>query len=191
MRIKIGLIVSCLLMISCISSKKSLNLKKVEKGEQLEYAQEISVDQFLKIWMHNRLSMIDINCREIYKDTNYVYFVKNKSKFPSLVPSLYKVNKDSLTFRLGDYNKIDAQRIKNEFWEKVSNKITSDLPEGDYNRTFNKEFDYSLNGKKILITLRLKVESEKGLFYGYKKMLILEKNYKGYYDIIEMKIIIE
>ena len=191
MRLNIGLLVFFLFMISCISSKKSLNFKRVVEGEQLEYAQEISVGQFLKIWMHNRLSKIDINCREIYKDTNYVYFGKNEPKFFSLVPSLYKVNKDSLTFILGNYNKIDPQRIKNEFWEKVSNKITSDLPKGDYSRTFNREFDYSLNSKKIMITLGLKVEREKGLFYGYKKMLILEKNYKGYYDIDEMKIIIE
>ena len=177
------LILSLFLLSGCGTTKNTVNFTKVRKGEQLDRANEITVEQFLRIWINNSYPVkIDINCHELYKDERFTYFGKNNLKLLSLEPHLFKVRNDSLNLQLGNYNKIDGQIIRQEFWEKI-------VPKADINTWKNIEctssssrptYTYELKDHKIRIGLHWRIRCD-----GRK---ILEKDYNGYYDLNTMKI---
>jgi len=182
----INLILALLILSSCSSTKNLISFEEVKQGEQLENAQEISVEQLFQIWMNNAYpTKVDINCRELYKDSDYTYFGENKLTFLKLEPLLYKVNSDSLNIKFSDYKNIDGQLIRNEFWEKAIPTSDKDIWKNSQctSSSSNPRYFYTLTDSKILIRLDWKVKCD-----GRK---ILEKSYNGYYDINKKEIIIE
>jgi len=182
----INIILVASILISCSSSKQLINFEKVKQGEQLENALEISVEQFFQIWMNNVYpSKIDINCNELYKDSDYTYFGENKLTFLNIEPLLYKIDSDSLNLKFGDYKKIDGQLIRQEFWEKAIPSTDKDiwLHSQCSSSSSNPKYSYNLQDSRIIITLDWKIKCD-----GRK---LLEKTYNGYFDMSKMEIIVK
>lgn len=179
-------IIVCLSMVllsSCGSTRNTVNFSKVRQGEQLEKASEISVEEFLEIWMNNHYPIkIDINCHELYKGEDFTYFGINEMKILNLVPHLFKVNNDSLKIMLGNYTNIDGQLIRQEFWERIVPKTDLDARKNSEcsSGTSSPNYTYELIDHKIRIRLHWIIKCD-----GRK---ILDKNYSGHYDLKTMKI---
>ena len=174
----------CLVILSaCGTTNNTVNFVKVRNGKQLDKASEISVGQFLEIWVNNFYSSkIDMNCHELYKDKKFTYFGKNTHKALSLKPHLFKVNSDSLKLKLRNYTSIDGQIIRQEFWEQIVPKLDVDIRKNSEcsSSTSRPTYTYKLIDHKIKIGLHWIVKCD-----GRK---ILEKDYHGYYDLNAMKI---
>ena len=182
-KILILILIASFLTSGCKINKNIITFSDVKKGEQLDKAKEITVEEFLEIWMNNSQHLkIDLNCHELYRDERYTYFGKNELKLLKIEPHLFKVRNDSLNLMLKNYNKINGEIIRQEFWEKI-------IPENDKNILKNKNcsfayskpvFKYELKGHKIKIKLHWKIKCE-----GIK---IFEKDYYAYYNLKTMKI---
>ena len=169
---------------SCSSSRKSISFEQVKEGHHLNRAVEISVDNFFQIWMNNRYPQkIDLNCHELFKNDTYTYFGQNTLKGLNIRQNLYKVQNDSLYQKFSNYQNIDGQIIRQEFWEEV-------IPQSDKNirknadcnsSSSNPRFSYSLDNGKIKINLEWK--------YKCDFKTLIDKTYFGYYDMKELEIV--
>ena len=176
-------ILTLVLFTGCGTTKNTVNFSEVRKGEQLDLANEITVEQFLQIWINNSHPVkVDINCKELHKDEKFTYFGKNNLKLLSLEAHLFKVNNDSLELKLGNYSKIDGQIIRQEFWEKIIPKEDLDIWKNSEctSSSSRPSYTYELKDYKIKIGLHWRIKCD-----GRK---ILEKDYLSYYDLKMMKI---
>lgn len=167
---------------SCKSSKEWISYDKVKEGQQLEKAQEITVNDFFQMWMLNKYpTKVDINCHELFKDERYTYFGKTKLKVLDVYPNLYKVQNDLLDSLFENYKKIDGQEIKREFWDLYIPQSDKDIWMNSKctSSTSNPKYICELQKDKIFIKLHWKVKCD-----GRK---ILDKSYVGYYDMNKMK----
>jgi hypothetical protein len=176
-------ILSLFFILGCGTAKKTVNFSKVKNGEQLDMANELTVEQFIQIWINNTYPVkIDINCHELYKDENYTYFGKNSIKFLNIEPTLFKVNTDSLNLQLGNYSKIDGEIIRQEFWEMIIPKSDKDIWKDSkcMTSTSRPTFVYELQDRKIYIELNWRIKCD-----GIK---IHDKTYYGNYDLTKMEL---
>ncbi|SIR24128.1 hypothetical protein SAMN05421545_2879 [Pontibacter lucknowensis] len=181
---------SCLLavnvLISCQSSKSTVSTNQVRKGEQLQHVTELTVEQFFQVWIANQYPVkLDINCKELYKDDAYTYFGKNYVTITSIKPRMFKVHNDSLALRFRKYQQVDGQLIRIEFWRKALAPAVADASPNTpchYSST-SSGFKYQLHGDSIIITSNLK--------YKCNGKTLLQKSFKGYYDLSTMTMTLE
>ncbi|WP_196115818.1 hypothetical protein [Pontibacter sp. FD36] len=173
-------------LISCQSSKSTVSTNQVRKGEQLQHVTELTVDQFFQVWMANHYPVkLDINCKELYKDDAYTYFGKNHITIISTKPRLFKVHNDSLALRFRKYQQVDGQLIRIEFWRKVlAPVVAAESPNTPCrNSSTSSGFKYQLHGDSIIISSDLK--------YKCNGKTLLQKSFKGYYDLGTMTMTLE
>lgn len=168
---------------SCAFTKNKVDFGKVRQGELLHRAAELDVDQFFQIWMRNRFpTKVDVNCHELYQDSAYTYFGKNKLTVLDIKPYLYKVHTDSLSLRFGKYRVIDGDRVRKEFWDKgipvEDKKLRQDST--CHSGSSKPIYTYKLQGDHIFISLDWKVTCN-----GKK---VLDKTYTGNYNMTTLTV---
>lgn len=164
-------------------SRKSTSFEKIKEGQYLNEALEISVNTFFQIWMNNRYPQkIDLNCHELFKDNTYTYFGKNNLQGLNICKNLYKVQNDAIKRYFPNYQKIDGQMIRQQFWEEVIPQSDEDIRKNsECNSSSSKpRFNYVLQDDKIKITLEWK--------YKCDFKTLINNTYAGYYDMVKLKI---
>ncbi len=168
---------------NCATSRKSISFEKVKEGQQLSRGLEISVDQFLQIWMENRhLQKVDLNCYELYRDNTYTYFGEYTLMALSLRKNLYKIQNDSLNQQFPNYPNMDGQMIRQEFWEEVIPQSDKDIRKNAHcnSSSSNPKFSYELENDKIKVILEWKFRCD--------YITLIKKTYLGYYDMEQLEI---
>jgi hypothetical protein len=176
-------IVSLILFTSCGTTKETVDFAKVRNGEQLKKVNELTVEQFLQLWIKYPYPVqIDNKYNELYKDENFTYFGKANLEILRHEPNLFKVNNDSLKLKLGNYKKIDGNDIRKEFWKQIVPKTDIDTWKNAECKSMHSTvfYNYELVGYKISIELIWTAKCD--------KRLISKKKYSGYYDLKSMKI---
>ena len=148
---------------ACVSSQASY--QNISHGKDLEQVSLISFDRFFKQWVFNKkIQKIDLNIREINKDSLFTYFAKPKPGVLKPTWTFFKVYSDTLKQKFPNYQDFYGIDLKDYVWRELIPKADQDLWWTakrllKCQHQTNKPIDeYSLIDHKVILTTTWKID---------------------------------
>lgn len=160
-------------LLSCRTSQDFINFNEINQGIHLDKAKEIIIDTFLTIWIENESKpKFDMNLNELYKDSTFTYFGKQRPKYQSF----YKIKNENLNSI--DYKSIIGDSIRMKFYYEI-------IPLKDRNKRNNCssafiDFDYKYRYIESETSIEIKCQYKVVCEFLIR---IIKEEYIAKYDI--------